>query len=642
MAAYFRRYRRCKAQVRALAEPSSESSPNSSGDELNTSFCSDIPNFVNENIQGSDNNLQDIYFDDVFSGNVGAVSGSDSDNDFMYLHYANDLNEPEKDFGEELADWAVRNRCTRASLNELLDILRKQGHRLPKDARTLLHTPRLGESEKKCNGDYSYFGIESGVLKILAQNPMYSIRCNTIELLVNVDGVPLCKSNNRQLWPILCSFGSFTPFIVALYCGVSKPDNISGYLKDFITEYQRLRQNGITYSLKTLQVTIKAFVCDAPARAFLKCTKNHNSYYSCERCVIKGEWEGRIVFNSTEISELRTEADFERVLYDQYQLSKSPLVDAGISCVRQFPLDYMHLVCLGIVRRMIYFLKGNGPRDCKLSQLQLGQISAKLCLTMAKCQVILQDRWKATEFRQFVLYTGPVVLRQIVSKDVYKHFLCLTVILSILLNSNDTIRDGYLDYCRKLIVYFVRKGKYVYGSTFTTYNVHSFLHIADDVENFGCSLNDISAFPFENYLQTLKKYVRNSSNPVSQISKRLVEFDKSKTKSGPGGSSHVKHFISTKKRDCCFLLFNNDFAFVKEIRCDGTFVCDIIRQDDLENFFVKPCKSKTLNICFVKKLDHLTKKRKLLVASDFYRKVVCLPYEEGHVLFPLLHEMERN
>ncbi|KAL0147026.1 hypothetical protein M9458_057550, partial [Cirrhinus mrigala] len=37
------------------------------------------------------------------------------------------------------------------------------------------------------------------------------------------------------------------------------------------------------------------------------------------------------------------------------------------------------------------------------------------------------DRWKATEFRQFLLYTGPVVLCSVLRESSYHHFLTLTV-----------------------------------------------------------------------------------------------------------------------------------------------------------------------------------------------------------------------
>ena len=37
-------------------------------------------------------------------------------------------------------------------------------------------------------------------------------------------------------------------------------------------------------------------------------------------------------------------------------------------------------------------------------------------------------RWKATEFRQFVLYTGAIVLKDLISVELYQHFLTLTYI----------------------------------------------------------------------------------------------------------------------------------------------------------------------------------------------------------------------
>jgi len=39
----------------------------------------------------------------------------------------------------------------------------------------------------------------------------------------NIDGIPLFRSVGTQFWPILCSVGNITPFIVALFYGPSKP-----------------------------------------------------------------------------------------------------------------------------------------------------------------------------------------------------------------------------------------------------------------------------------------------------------------------------------------------------------------------------------------------------------------------------------
>lgn len=80
---------------------------------------------------------------------------------------------------------------------------------------------------------------------------------------------------------------------------------------------------------------------------------------------------------------------------------------------------------------------------------------------------------------------------------------------------------------------------------FSTYNVHSLQHLPDDVQHFGTSLNEISAFQYENYLFKLKKYVRKSQNPIAQIAKRMKETETFPSKQMPK-KLHIT--ISTKKK----------------------------------------------------------------------------------------------
>ena len=144
-----------------------------------------------------------------------------------------------------------------------------------------------------------------------------------------------------------------------------------------------------------------------------------------------------------------------------------------MSCIKFFPLDYMHLVCLGVVRRMLVFMR-QGPAVCRLSFQQRSNISDHLDSLHGKLpsefarqprSLLHLDRWKATELRQFLLYTGPVVLRGIVSDSMYRHFLALSVSVSIMLNSSEKVRSAYLDYAQQLIVYFVNRCEHVYGDT---------------------------------------------------------------------------------------------------------------------------------------------------------------------------------
>ena len=120
----------------------------------------------------------------------------------------------------------------------------------------------------------------------------------------------------------------------------------------------------------------------------------------------------------------------------------------------------------------------------------------------------LKDLDRQKEFRQFLLYTGPMVLQDIISDNAYEHFLALSITLTILLQSDDQNRCQYLDYARDLIQNFVYNSKYLYGNTFTVYNIHNLLHLPDGCFYHSSSLNAISCFPFENFLQRLKKVVQ--------------------------------------------------------------------------------------------------------------------------------------
>ena len=234
------------------------------------------------------------------------------------------------------------------------------------------------------------------------------------------------------------------------------------------------------------------------------------------------------------------DTEFSNLCYEgTHQTSRSPLIDLNVKCVSQFPLDYMHLVCLGVVRRLLSFLR-SGPRQCKLSQHQIKEISDHMssfngCLPS---EFVRQprgltdlDRWKATEFRSFLLYTGPVVLKSILARQNYHHFLCLSIAVSILLNDNDDYRRKYSAYAKVLLRHFVSQSSKYYTQSFVVYNVHALIHLSDDLREKQ-SLNDINAFPFENYFQSLKKMVRNGNNPIAQVTERLRQSEEHGLKIG--------------------------------------------------------------------------------------------------------------
>ena len=639
---YQREWRKRRAEIKALAESSSDEDSVDVYHLLQDDAETDM--FEQPRTSGacaadlSTENLCDYEYNED-------LPSSDSEMDILDNNPDVETDSVKPDMSHDLVVWAAKHKCTKESVNDLLSVLRCHGQDLPKDARTLLGTPRNVESIQKCNGKYIYLGLENALSKCLSQSESFYKNHSSINICVNIDGLPLYKSTNTQLWPILCNFPGFDPFVVALFCGTAKPDPVEDYLSDFIEEASDLSIRGVTFREKTFAFSIQAFVCDAPARALLKCIKGHTSYNSCERCVIQGSWEGRIVFNEAGTYDPRTDEQFSNMMYTNHQSKMSPLINAGICCITDFVLDYMHLVCLGVVRRLIFFLK-KGPNICRLSVHQRQEISENLksltgCMPSEFARqprgLVELERWKATELRQFILYTGPIVLKNVLPKEKYIHFLTLSVSLSIMLDSDNEKRNAYLPYAKDLIDDFVNRSSQLYGPTFCVYNVHSLTHIHEDVTAHGCSLNDISAFPFENYLRLLKRQVRNSNNPIAQVVKRMKECN--------GIQFHRKRiqdhamYISIKPKDRCFLLNDESYAIIQEIRPGRMLLCDVIKQSCAVSFFKEPCDSKLINIAYLPSLRHKAE-RKLLHRKELYRKTACLPYKDGFVVLPLLHGIE--
>lgn len=84
------------------------------------------------------------------------------------------------------------------------------------------------------------------------------------------------------------------------------------------------------------------------------------------------------------------------------------------------------------------------------------------------------------------------------------------------------------------------------------YNVHSLLHLAKQTEIHG-DLNRCSAFEFENYMQKLKKLVRQRKNPLVEIVARLGELENFSSKQSSGMSKKHLSLICTKSPNNVYL-----------------------------------------------------------------------------------------
>lgn len=133
------------------------------------------------------------------------------------------------------------------------------------------------------------------------------------------------------------------------------------------------------------------------------------------------------------------------------------------------------------------------------------------------------NRWKATEFRLFLLYTGLATLWSYLPDNYLKHFyVVLHCAIYILCNPADCIYNK--EYAHKLLVHFVQAFEVLYSETYVTYNVHNLIRL-QDVKNHEC-LDMFSAFPFKNHFKEIKQMFRKSAQTLQQLHRRLIEKSK--------------------------------------------------------------------------------------------------------------------
>ncbi|KYM97373.1 hypothetical protein ALC62_11978, partial [Cyphomyrmex costatus] len=490
---------------------------------------------VNEEIE---NESED--YEDNREAASDVSDGDDSYDSNQQKETENNASDEEWDDVKELRQWAIQSGIQHCHLDSLLRILRRRLlPNLPAISKTFLQTESSNfqiKEFKSCDGtivgEFVYFGITSGLRRCV--NKELHLK-DTLDLQINCDGLPLYKSSMKQFWPILCKIYNnpdiYKPFPVAIFSGNEKPTNLSSYLNDLIEELNILTREDIIIEERTFKVRIMCFVCDRPARSFLKCIKDHGGYNACERCLVPGQrYQNKIVYSST--YDKRTDESFRAQQDTEHHNGISPLLrlEPSIDMVNQFVLDFMHQSCLGVMKKMLidFWLEGNIA--AKLSQNQKRQLSQRLLELQSQIPIDFQrttrsiteiSKWKATEYRLYLLYVGPVIMQKILDKRYYNHFLLLHTACRIL--SSDNLCLKYNSEAKVYLNNFVKLTELYYGKQSLVMNIHSLTHLADDVENMKCSLSNYTAFPFENILGKLKKMLRSGNRPLAQLCRRLHE-----------------------------------------------------------------------------------------------------------------------
>lgn len=184
------------------------------------------------------------------------------------------------------------------------------------------------------------------------------------------------------------------------------------------------------------------------------------------------------------------------------------------------------------------------------------------------------------------------------------NFLILSVLSHIFVQPLHSKNSTMVNFGRVLCTKFLNQVPLIFGNEFNIFNVHSLIHLADDVERFG-SLDSFSCFSFENFNRFIKQQIKSNTFIIQQIVKRVSETNQSLNHNdqqqtvqpyetffphtfGPTLSSfsHRKQFkklvvsdiiLKTNGKDCFFMDSRGRLCRVKNILFDSSpyLLCDV-------------------------------------------------------------------
>jgi len=72
---------------------------------------------------------------------------------------------------------------------------------------------------------------------------------------------------------------------------------------------------------------------------------------------------------------------------------------------------------------------------------------------------------------------------------------------------------------RAFLNLFVQCSSQIFSRDFVVFNLNSLTHLVDECDEHGC-LDLLSAFPYENYLKTIKQSLQSGYHPLQQLARR--------------------------------------------------------------------------------------------------------------------------
>lgn len=284
--------------------------------------------------------------------------------------------------------------------------------------------------------------------------------------------------------------------LTSLWCSWKKPV-MDLYLKPFVDDLRDLHENGFDCLPPGFNAPITVRVhnflapVDSVERCALQNMHQYNGEFGCSYCLCRGEvinvgnGNARIyVGEGRKRSKSQHERDAIRAV------SKETIVQGvkGVSLlmllpvfnvIESFPPEYMHSVLLGVVKLFLNAWFHN-PAGRWYIGTKKDIFNSKLTSIQPPCEVTRTPRsindikfWKASEFKNFLLYYSMPCLKNLLPTRFYNHWPLLVFAMYIFLS--DKITKTHFTQAERALRQFVEQIPCLYGLEFMRYNVHLLL-----------------------------------------------------------------------------------------------------------------------------------------------------------------------
>ena len=202
---------------------------------------------------------------------------------------------------------------------------------------------------------------------------------------------------------------------------------------------------------------------------------------------------------------------------------KGPSVIASIVDIAfGAPIDYMHCVLEGVVKRLMEKWVSSPQCPYYLSKQKLKEIDQSLTLQCPPHDFsraprsILKHRkfWKASEYRSWLLFYSLPLLLSFLPPLYIHHFALLVCAIHILLQP--TLSTTRIDAAEMMLKDFVELLPNLYSERECTLNAHLLLHLSEHARVWG-PLWGFSAFPYEHKNGYLMGHVHSAHKIADQL-----------------------------------------------------------------------------------------------------------------------------